>query len=117
MNNFEQPAGKPVDNHLAWSIVSLVITFFTCCMCYTLPSLATAITALVFSTKVNGAMKAGDFGAAQAASRNAKLFNMITLGLFIGGVAVWCAMFFMNGGMAGQEAALEEFRRAMEKAR
>lgn len=116
MNSPEQPAGKPVDNHLAWSIVSLVVTFFTCCMCYTLPSLGTAITALVFSTKVNSALTQGDLGAAEAASRNARLFNMITLGLLIGGIAVWCVIFFIGGGMAGQQEMLEEVRRAMEKA-
>lgn len=115
MNTLEQPAGQPINNYLVWSIISLVITLFTCCLCYTIPSLATAIVALVFSTKVNGAVKAEDFQAAQAASRNAKLWNQITLGLFLAGIALWCVMFFANGGMAAQHEAMEQLRRALEK--
>lgn len=117
MNSFEQPASQPVNNYLAWSIISLVITLFTCCLCWTIPSLGTAITSLVFSTKVNGAIKAGDFRAAEAASRNAKLWNMITLGLFLAGIIIWCVMFFAGGGMAGQEEAMERLREALEKSR
>lgn len=117
MNSLEQPAGQPVNNYLAWSIISLVITLFTCCLCYTIPALGTAIVALVFSTKANSALKAGDFAAAQAASRNAKLWNQITLGLFLAGIALWCVMFFVSGGMAGQHEAMERFREALEKNR
>lgn len=117
MNAYEQPASKPVNNYLAWSIISLVITLLTCCLCWTIPSLATAIVALVFSTKVNGAIRAGDFTAAEAASRNAKLWNMITLGLFVAGIIVWCLMFFLGGGMAGQEESMQRLREALEKSR
>lgn len=117
MNTLEQPAGRPVNNYLVWSIISLIITLFTCCLCYTIPALGTSIVALVFSTKVNGALKAGDFAAAEAASRNAKLWNLITLGLFVAGIALWCVMFFVGGGMAGQEEAMERLREALEKSR
>ncbi|GAA4795494.1 CD225/dispanin family protein [Lysobacter hankyongensis] len=116
MNIPEQPGiAKPVNNYLVWSIISLVITVITCCMCYTLPALATAIVATVFSTKVNGALNAGNLEGAQQASKNAKLWNQITAGLFLAGLALWIAMFFVQGGLAGQQEAMEQIRRALEQ--
>lgn len=116
MNIPEQPGlAKPVNNYLAWSIISLVITVITCCLCYTIPAMATAIVAIVFSTKVNSALNAGDLQAAQQASKNAKLWNQVTAGLFLAGLALWIVMFFVQGGLAGQQEAMEQLRRALEQ--
>lgn len=116
MNIPEQPGlAKPVNNYLVWSIVSLVITVITCCLCYTIPAMATAIVAIVFSTKVNSALNAGDLQAAQQASKNAKLWNQVTAGLFLAGLALWIVMFFVQGGLAGQQEAMEQLRRALEQ--
>lgn len=117
MNTYPSGGGQPVSNYMVWSIISLVITVITCCLCYTIPALGTAIVATVFSSKVNGALNAGDFGAAQQASRNAKLWNLITLGLFVAGLAVWIIMFFVSGGMAAQQEAIEELRKVLEQSR
>ncbi len=110
-------AAQPVNNYMVWSIISLVITVITCCLCFTIPSIATAIVALVFSSKVNGALNRSDFAGAQQSSRMAKLWNQITLGVFAVGLALWLVSFFMQGGIAGQQKAMEEIKQMLEQQR
>lgn len=110
-------AAQPVSNYMVWSIISLVLPLVTCCLCFTLPAIAPAIVALVFSAKVNGALNRSDFSAAQHASRTAKLWNQIALGVFLVGVVAWIAAFFIQGGIAGQQEAMEEFRRILDQQR
>jgi uncharacterized membrane-anchored protein len=118
MNTLEQtPSGSTPPNYLVWSIVSLVITVLTCCFCYTIPSMVTAIVALVFSTKVNSSATAGDFVGAQQASRNAKLWNWVTLGLFLAGVTLWIIIFFASGGIEAQREQMETLRKVLEQGR
>lgn len=102
-------------NYMVWSIISLVVTFATCCLCYTIPALGTAIVALVFSVKVNSALNAGDAQGAQGASKNAKLWNLITLGLFLLGAIIWLVMFFAMGGMEGQQEQMELLQKILEQ--
>jgi hypothetical protein len=118
MNSPEHTPGGPTPpNYLVWSIVSLVITVITCCFCYTIPSMVTAIVALVFSTKVNSSAMAGDFVGAQQASKNAKLWNWVTLGLFLAGIALMIVMFFVGGGMEAQKEQMETLRKILEQSR
>lgn len=102
-------------NYMVWSIISLVLTFATCCLCYTIPALGTAIVALVFSIKVNSALNAGDAQGAQGASKNAKLWNLITLGLFGLGVIVWLVAFFAMGGLDGQQEQMEMLQKILDQ--
>lgn len=105
------------NNYLVWSIISVVLTFLTCCFCYTVPSIATAIVALVFSTKVNSAVNMGDTAGAQQASKNAKLWNMVTAGLFAAGILFWIVMFFVAGGMDAQREQWEQVQKILEQRR
>lgn len=70
------PAGgsATVPNNLVMAIISIF-----CCW-------PLAIPAIIFATQVNGKVAAGDIAGAQDASKKAKTFSFIAIGL---GVAVW----------------------------
>jgi hypothetical protein len=85
------PAGgsATVPNNLVIAIISIF-----CCW-------PLAIPAIIFATQVNGKVAAGDIAGAQDASKKAKMFGMIAIGLgvvfylFIGlfyGVAIIAAL-------------------------
>jgi len=60
------------------------------------PAFALAIVALIFSAQVNSKLSANDLAGAQAASKNAKLFNWIALGLLLAGVLLYCLLLFFG---------------------
>lgn len=70
------PAGgsATVPNYLVPAIISIF-----CCW-------PLAIPAIIFATQVNGKVAAGDIAGAQDASKKAKMFSFIAIGI---GVAVW----------------------------
>jgi hypothetical protein len=70
------PAGgsATVPNYLVPAIISIF-----CCW-------PLAIPAIIFATQVNGKVAAGDIAGAQDASKKAKTFSFIAIGI---GVAVW----------------------------
>lgn len=82
------PPGTTVPNYLVFAILSTVF----CC----LPS---GIAAIVYAAQVNGKLQAGDVAGAQAASRNAKLWCLISLGLGLGLMLLW-VMLMMAGILA-----------------
>ena len=104
-SHLNHPSAPP--SYMAWSIISLVLSTITCCLaCYVLPAIGTAIAALVFSSKVNSATQAGDAAAAAHASKQARLFNLITAGLYAVGLVVGIVMFFAMGGIEAIAAAV-----------
>jgi Interferon-induced transmembrane protein len=110
-------SSRPPQNYLVWSVIGLVVSIISCCLtCYTFPAIGTAIAALVFSSKVNSSAQAGDMDGAQRASRNAKLWNLITLGLFLAGCIFAVVMFFALGGLEGQMNQWKDIQEAIEKA-
>jgi len=110
-------SSRPPQNYLVWSVISLVVSTISCCLtCYTFPAIGTAIAALVFSSKVNTSTQVGDMDGAQRASRNAKIWNLVTLGLFLAGCIVAVVMFFALGGLEGQINQWKEIREAIENA-
>jgi len=70
------PAGgsATVPNYLVPAIISIF-----CCW-------PLAIPAIIFATQVNGKVAAGDIAGAQDASKKAKMFSFIAIGI---GVAIW----------------------------
>ena len=70
------PAGGSgtVPNYLVPAIISIF-----CCW-------PLAIPAIIFATQVNGKVAAGDIAGAQDASKKAKMFSFIAIGI---GVAIW----------------------------
>lgn len=63
----------PVQNYLVFAILATVF----CC-------LPAGIPAIVYAAQVNGKLQVGDVAGAQAASKNAKLWCMISAGAFLG---------------------------------
>ena len=72
------PPGATVPNYLVFAILTTVF----CC-------LPAGIPAIVFAAQVNGKLQAGDLAGAQQASKNAKLWCLISLGLGLAVVVIW----------------------------
>jgi hypothetical protein len=76
-----------VPNYLVWSIIAL-------CGC----GWPLAIPAIIFATQVNGKVAAGDIAGAQDASRKAKMFAFIAIGIdalgWVIGIIYWIVVAF-----------------------
>jgi len=79
------PPGATVPNYLVFAILATVF----CC-------LPTGIAAIVYAAQVNGKLQVGDLAGAQAASKNAKLWCLISLGLGLGLILLY-ALLMMVG--------------------
>lgn len=71
-----------VPNHLVGAIL---VTLFCCVPC--------GVAAIVYATKVNSLLSAGDVAGAQAASGKAKMWIMISMGI---GIALFLINFLVN---------------------
>ena len=67
---------------------SIILLIVSVLCCGNLVSMALAIVALVYSTQVNSKLALNDIAGATDASKNAKLFNWIALGLLIAEILV-----------------------------
>src|SRR5690242_15205541 len=83
------PPGATVPNYLVFAILTTVF----CC-------LPAGIPAIVFAAQVNGKLQAGDLAGAQQASKNAKLWSLISLGLGLGIVVIY-GVLIMVGVLSG----------------
>lgn len=83
------PPGTTVQNYLVFAILTTVL----CC-------LPAGIPAIVYAAQVNGKLQAGDLAGAQAASNNAKMWCLISLGLGLG-VIVLYGLLIMAGILSG----------------
>ena len=97
---------EPVPNYLAWAIVSTVLATCLCC-----PLGLVGIVAIVFSTKVNGLLRAGDIDGARRASANAKTWCWVATALAIIGLLM-NIYFVSTGGMAEYQQMLEQIQQA-----
>ncbi len=104
------PAHGPVPNHMIWAIIA---TFFSLCLCCGIPGLGTGIAAIVFSSKVNSRLNAGDFDGARSASNTAKILCWVTTGFAILGL-LWMVWSFTAGDGMGQ---WQEMMQQIEQAR
>jgi hypothetical protein len=81
--------GGPVPNYLVQSIVSII-----CCW-------PLAIPAIIFATQVNGKLAAGDYAGAVDASKKAKMFSSIAIGLGLAWVALWIILTIAGVALPG----------------
>ena len=81
-------SGTPdqVPNYLIPAIISAL-----CC-------LPLGVVAIIFAAQVNGKVAAGDIAGALNASRKAKMFSYIAIGL---GIALWVCYFIFGAGIVG----------------
>lgn len=89
-----QQSSPPVQNHLAWAIVSTILATCLCC-----PLGLLGIVAIVFSSKVNTLLQQGDIDGARQASNTAKTWCIVTTVLAVIGLLINIAL-FATGGMA-----------------
>jgi Interferon-induced transmembrane protein/zinc-ribbon domain len=85
----QPPPATPVQNYLVFAILTTVF----CC-------LPAGIPAIVYAAQVNGKLQAGDYAGAQLASKNAKMWCLISLGLGLG-VMVMYGILMMVGVLSG----------------
>jgi hypothetical protein len=83
------PPGATVQNYLVFAILATVF----CC-------LPAGIPAIVYAAQVNGKLQAGDLAGAQAASNNAKMWCLISLGLGLGIIVLYVVL-IMVGVLSG----------------
>lgn len=85
------PPGTTVPNYLVFAILATVF----CC-------LPTGIAAIIYAAQVNGKLQVGDWAGAQAASKNAKLWCLISLGLGLGLILLYALLMMVGilGGLA-----------------
>jgi len=111
------PPAKPVPNYLAWSITMTVLCFLICCIsCYSFPGIVTGIVAIVFASKVNGLLNAGDVEGALRASRSAKIWAWVTTGILILAVVVFLVSLAFIG-VDGYMEKIQEIQQQVESAR
>ena len=79
------PPGATVPNYLVFAILTTIF----CC-------LPTGIPAIVYAAQVNGKLQAGDFAGAQAASKNAKMWCWISLGIGLAGTVLWLLLMMLG---------------------
>ena len=84
------PAGgsATVPNYMVPAIISIF-----CCW-------PLAIPAIIFATQVNSKVAAGDVAGAQDASKKAKMFAFIAIGLGVLGVLIYVIMILFFGGLS-----------------
>src|SRR3982750_3565393 len=84
------PAGggsAPVPNYMVPAIISIF-----CCW-------PLAIPAIIFAVQVNNKVQAGDIAGAQDASKKAKMFSFIAIGLGVLGIVCYVIMMILGGGL------------------
>jgi len=79
------PPGATVQNYLVFAILATVF----CC-------LPAGIPAIVYAAQVNSKLQAGDLAGAQLASKNAKLWCLISLGLGLGIMGLYAMLIAMG---------------------
>ena len=71
-----------VPNHLIWAIAATIF----CC-------LPAGIIAIVYAAQVNGMLDAGDYSGARRASRNAKIWAIVSMAAAALGLGAWAALY------------------------
>ena len=77
--------GAMVPNYLVFAILTTVF----CC-------LPAGIVAIVYAAQVNAKLQAGDYNGAQQASKNAKLWSFVSLGVGLGGILIYVLVILLG---------------------
>lgn len=79
------PPGATVQNYLVFAIL---VTVFCC--------LPAGIPAIIYAAQVNSKLQQGDYLGAQQASKNAKTWCLVSVGVFLGGFIIWILLFALG---------------------
>lgn len=111
MNTTATPGNVP--NHLAWAIISTILSVCTCCGFL---GLFSGIAAIIYSAQVNSKLNAGDFAGAQQSSNTAKILCWVTTVFAALGLLYWIFV-FSTAGMSGIEEAIKQGIEQAERTR
>lgn len=84
---------RSIPNHLAWAIISMIVSFCMCCFVGGIPG----IVAIVYAAQVNSKLAQGDEAGALRASESAKTWCIVATALAVLGVLLNVGA-FMTGG-------------------
>lgn len=111
MNTSATPGNVP--NHLAWAIISTILSVCTCCGFL---GLFSGIAAIIYSAQVNSKLNAGDFAGALNSSNIAKILCWVTTVFAALGLLYWIFV-FATAGMGGIEEAIKQGIEQAERGR
>ena len=108
------PAAGRVPNHLVWAILATLGATLICCLsCVSLPGLATGIVAIVFASKVNSSLAAGDMEGALRASKTAMIWCWVTTAFIL--LALVTFTYMWSTGRFQEQ--FQRFEQVMEQVR
>jgi hypothetical protein len=84
---------QSIPNHLAWAIISMIVSFCLCCFVGGIPG----VVAIVYAAQVNSELNHGNEAGARRASDNAKTWCWVATALAVLGVLLNVGL-FMSGG-------------------
>ena len=82
------PMGAPMQKIPNYLVQSILVTLFCC--------LPLGIVAIIFAAQVNGKAQAGDMAGALEASKKAKLFCWISLGIGLAGLVIYLVLMMIG---------------------
>lgn len=96
-----------IPNHLAWAIISMIVSFCLCCFVGGIPG----IVAIVYAAQVNGKLDRGDIDGARRASDSAKTWCWVATAMAILGLllTIWSVM---TGASAEYMEMIEQIQAA-----
>ena len=92
------PPQQPVQNVPNYLVQSILVTLFCC--------LPIGVAAIVFSSQVNSKLQMGDVQGAMEASKKAKMFCWISVGLGIAGTLLYFGLMALGFAGAVAESAV-----------
>lgn len=108
MDNFNQPF-KP-NNHMVMAIITTVLSLLSCTILGAVPG----IVSIVFASQVNSKYANGDFDGAEQASKNAKIWWIVGLVVFLLALILMIAF---GGYIFAELMNNPEFKEAIEEAK
>lgn len=79
------PYEAPPPNYLVWSILTTIL----CCLPF-------GIVSIVYAAQVNSKWQTGDYAGARLASKNAKLWALVALGIGLAGAIIWSLLIILG---------------------
>jgi uncharacterized membrane protein len=112
METYQSEQPKP-NSHMPMAIISTVLSVISCSI---IPSTVFGIISIVYASKVNSKYAMQDYEGAVRASKNAKIWWIVTLISIVVIWIIWILFFDAILGDEFMEEFMKEYEREMEKA-
>lgn len=100
---------QSIPTHLAWAIISMIVSFCMCCGVGGIPG----IVAIVYAAQVNSKLIQGDEAGARRASDNARTWCWVATALAVLGVLLTIAA-LMTGGTEQYMEMMQQMQQARQ---